>query len=155
MNTNCFHTIELIAPCGMNCTLCSGYQALQHDVKNKGIRMLYCSGCRPRNKQCAFLKKRCKRLLKNEVEFCFECKDFPCENLKKIDARYQQHFRMSMIENLKYLKKNGKSKFLKSQKKTWRCPKCGGVICCHNGICFSCNINLLKKKKKLYRWDDD
>ena len=28
---------ELIAHCGMNCAICSGYLAYRHDVKSKGI----------------------------------------------------------------------------------------------------------------------
>jgi hypothetical protein len=75
---------ELIAPCGMNCAVCSGYLALKHDVKSKGIRMPYCQGCRPRDKKCAFLKKRCELLLDNKVRFCYECNDFPCERLRRI-----------------------------------------------------------------------
>ena len=33
---------ELVAPCGMNCAVCSGYLALKHDVKSKGVKMPYC-----------------------------------------------------------------------------------------------------------------
>jgi hypothetical protein len=32
---------ELIAPCDMNCAVCSGYIALKNDVKKKGVRMSY------------------------------------------------------------------------------------------------------------------
>ena len=144
---------ELIAPCGMNCAICSGYLALRHDVKRKGIRMPYCEGCRSRDKKCAFLKKRCELLLNNEVKFCYECKDFPCERLKRIDRRYQTFFRMSPIDNLEFIKKNGVMSFLESQRK-WQCPKCDDVICCHNGICFSCSLDKLRKKRKMYRWED-
>ena len=44
---------ELIAPCGMNCNLCSGYLAYHNDTKNNGFRTSYCIGCRPRKKNCA------------------------------------------------------------------------------------------------------
>ena len=145
---------ELIAPCGMNCALCSGYLALQHDVKSKGIRMPYCKGCRPRDKKCAFLKKRCNLLLNNEIQFCFECPDFPCERLKRLDKRYRTLFRMSMIENLQYIKQKGMATFLTTQEQQWQCPKCGDVICCHNGICFNCSLDQLQTKKTLYRWDE-
>ncbi len=148
-------TPELVAPCGMNCNVCSGYLAIQHDVKSKGIRMSYCTGCRPRDKKCAFLKKRCSRLLNHTVQFCYECPEYPCENLRHIDTRYQTFFRMSLLENLIYIKKNGMEKFLKTQEEKWRCPSCGGALCCHNGLCFHCNIETLKTKKKLYRWEDD
>jgi hypothetical protein len=144
----------LIAPCGMNCAVCSSYLGLQNDVKSKGVRIPYCEGCRPRDKQCAFLKKRCEKLLNKEVVFCYECKDFPCENLKKIDHRYQKFYKMSFIENLQAIEKNGVDRFFHTQEEKWRCPTCGRLICCHNGLCFHCDIDSLKKKKKKYRWED-
>ena len=140
----------------MNCAICSGYLAYRHDVRNKGIRMPYCIGCRPRNKQCAFLKKRCEILLNGKVEYCYECAIYPCERLRHIDKRYfLSAFRMSMIENLEYIKRNGIEAFLKKEEEKWKCPDCGGVICCHNGICFNCGLDKLKGKKKKYRWEDD
>ena len=145
---------ELIAPCGVDCNVCSGYLALKNDVRTKGVRMAYCKGCRPRDKKCSFLKKRCELLLNNKVEFCYECEEFPCKNLKHNDKRYQTFFRMSLIDNLNFIKEHGLAKFLETQKKKWQCPECGEVICCHNGICFSCSLEKLKNKKKLYRWED-
>ncbi len=145
---------ELVAPCGMNCAVCSGYLALKHDVKSKGIRMPYCQGCRPRDKKCAFLKRKCELLLDNKVRFCYECNSFPCERLERIDKRYQTYFRMSLIENLQAIGKNGLPEFLRKEEKKWQCQKCGETICCHNGICFNCSLDRLKNKKKLYRWED-
>ena len=147
--------IELISPCGMNCDLCSGYLALKNDVKNKGIKMPYCSGCRPRNKKCAFLKKRCDLLLKNKVRYCYECNKFPCDKLQRIDKRYRTFYRMSMIENLNFIKEKGIEKFLEQEKLKWKCPNCGGIISCHNGICFECELDKLRNKKKLYRWENE
>jgi len=60
-----------------------------------------------------------------------------------------------MIENLEFIKKHGIKDFLESEGKKWKCPNCGEIICCHNGICFNCGLNKLKNKKKLYRWSDD
>ena len=145
----------LIAPCGMNCGICSGYLALKNDVKSKGVRMSYCAGCRPRGKQCAFLKKRCAKLMNDIVQYCYECDEFPCHSLEHMDKRYQTFFRMSMIENLEYIKEHGIAELLEREEEKWQCPDCGGVICCHNGICFSCGLEKLKNKKKLYRWTDD
>jgi len=146
---------ELIAPCGMNCALCGGYLALRHDLKNKGIRMPYCEGCRQRDKKCAFIKKRCGLLPDKKINFCFECKDFPCERLKTLDKRYRERYRMSMIENLEFIKKEGVEKFIDREYKKWRCNECGETICCHNGICFNCGQDKLKIKKKLYLWEDE
>jgi hypothetical protein len=145
----------LIAPCGMNCGICSGYLALTRDVKSKGIRMPYCAGCRPRDKKCAFLKKRCDLLLNGRVTYCYECGDFPCESLVHLDKRYRSYFRMSMIENLEFIREHGIDRLLEREERSWKCPACGGVVCCHNGICFDCGLDELRQKGKRYRWDDE
>jgi len=49
--------VELIAPCGMNCSVCSSYFAHKYDLRSKGVRVPYCTGCRPRDKKCAFLER--------------------------------------------------------------------------------------------------
>ena len=129
-------TEELIAACGMNCRICLGY--FGYTVSGKK-RKMKCIGCKPRDKSCAFLKKHCKKLTKNEVNYCYECTDFPCYHLEKIDTLYQKRYNMSMIENLEYIRDNGIDEFLKQQEKKYQCPKCGGVICVHNRTCYSCN----------------
>jgi len=127
---------------------------LEYNIKSKGVRMAYCKGCRPRDKKCAFLKKKCSLILNNQVEFCYECRDFPCENLKHSDERYRTFFHTSLIDNLNFIKEYGLVKFLEKEEKKWECPNCGKTICCHNGICFNCGLEKLKNKKKLYRWED-
>ena len=104
----------MIAPCGMNCNVCSGYLALKNNVKTKGLRISYCKGCRPRDKKCSFLKKRCELLLNKKVEFCYQCTKFPCEHLKHITKRYESLYHMSMVDNLKFIKDYGLAKFLES-----------------------------------------
>jgi len=144
----------LIAPCGMNCGLCSSYLSLKNDLKRTGIMKTYCAGCRPRGKNCAFMKKSCELLGKGKVQYCYECSEFPCLRLKHLDKRYSTKYHMSMIENLILIKENGMAKFLKKEAKKWKCPECGGTICCHNGICYSCGVEKLKNKKLKYRWED-
>lgn len=131
---------ELIAPCGMNCGICSRYLALTHEIKNKEIRMSYCIGCRPRDRKCAFIKKGCHLLLSGQIGYCYECSDFPCEKLRKLDRRYRTFFRMSMIENLQFIKEHGIQKFLIREQEKWKCSDCGETICCHNGVCFNCGL---------------
>ncbi|MCW4044943.1 MAG: DUF3795 domain-containing protein [Candidatus Bathyarchaeota archaeon] len=145
---------DLIAPCGMNCALCASYLALKNDVKNKGVHMPYCAGCRPRNKNCAFLKKHCSKLRNAEVTFCYECSSFPFDRLKTIDNRYKARYRMSMIDNLNFIKQQGMLKFLAEQEKSWSCPNCGKTVCCHNGVCFNCSLDKLISIKEKYRWQN-
>ena len=145
---------ELIAPCGMDCALCVSYQFGKNDLNRQGFGKAYCAGCRPRGKNCTFLKKQCSRLGEGRVEFCFECEDFPCKRLTALDKRYRSKYHMSMIENLKDIKALGMEKFLEVEAEKWRCPKCGGVICCHNGLCLNCDLDKLLANKK-YRWGED
>jgi len=127
---------KLIAPCGMNCGICIGFFGY---TMNGKIRKITCIGCKPRNKSCAFLKKHCNKLLKKEIEYCYECKDFPCKYLEALDKRYREKYDMSMIENLNFIKEKGIERFLEQQKEKYTCPKCGGIICVHNKKCYSCS----------------
>ncbi len=145
---------DLVAPCGMNCNICAAHQALVHDLKSKGIRVPYCAGCRPRQKSCAFLKKRCDLIGKDKVRYCYECSSFPCRQLATIDSRYRKRYRMSEIENLIHIRDKGIESFLSSEEKRWACTRCGGVVSCHNGMCFGCDLETLGRKKRFYRWDD-
>ena len=127
---------ELIAPCGMNCSICIGFFGY---TMSGNKRKMKCIGCNPSGKSCAHLKKYCNKLTKKEIEYCYECNDFPCKQIQKLDDKYRKRFDYSTIDNLKYIKENGMEKFLKKQEKKYKCPKCGGIICVHNGKCYSCD----------------
>jgi hypothetical protein len=129
-------TGDLIAPCGMNCRICIGYFGYTMSGKKRKMR---CIGCKLKDKSCAFLKKHCKKLIKKEVDFCYKCDDFPCFYLERIDKGYRQRYKMSMIENLEFIRDHGMDEFLRQQEKKYKCQDCGGVICVHNEICYSCD----------------
>ena len=79
-----------------------------------------------------------EKALKKEINYCFECEDFPCEILERLEEGYREKYKMSMIDNLKFIKENGMSEFLKSQEEKYKCDECGDVICVHNGKCYNC-----------------
>ena len=132
---------KLIAPCGMNCRICIAFFGY---TMSGNKRKMKCIGCNPNGKSCAHLKKYCKKLTKKEIEYCYECNDFPCKQIQKLDIKYRKRFDMSTIDNLRIIKENGMEKFLQKQEEKYKCPKCGGIICVHNGKCYSCNT--LQKK---------
>lgn len=142
---------ELIAPCGMNCGLCISYLAGKNDINKSGFSRKYCAGCIPRDKNCTFMQ--CDLLRKELVQFCYECAGYPCSRLKSLDRRYRTKYHMSMIENLEFIKDQGIDKFLEKEEAKWRCSECGGMICCHNGLCLNCEIEKLQKNTK-YRWNE-
>ena len=66
----------LIAPCGMNCSICMAYLR----KRNK------CPGCREPDINKPITRvickiKTCEILTKNQLTFCDECEKFPCDNL--------------------------------------------------------------------------
>lgn len=135
--------IGLIAPCGIFCGICGGYLAYSRKIPKKRNKIIHCMGCRSRNKQCAYLKKNCPKLLKNEILFCYECQQYPCKRLRHLDERYRLDYKHSLIKNLEEIKLKGISVFLKNIKRRYKCAKCGGTICVHSGICYDCEQSKL------------
>jgi len=127
----------LIAPCGMNCGICKSH--LRKYEK--------CPGCNldeGKKRRCFF--HNCEIIKRNKSGLCFECDEFPCKRLEKLDTKHKRRDEMSMIHNLKYIERHGMKKFLASEGKKWKCPECGGVIAVgHRHIlCSDCGLELRK-----------
>ncbi|OIP23377.1 hypothetical protein COX95_01005 [bacterium CG_4_10_14_0_2_um_filter_33_32] len=138
---------QLVAPCGINCAYCIGYLIKKTGKMIKG-KYKGCIGCRSRNKQCAFLKGRCELLRENKIDFCYQCENFPCDNLKKLEARYKKkNWDTSFIENNERIKSIGLEKFILEQRKRFTCSKCKGAICIHTSSCFNCGHSFIENLK--------
>lgn len=142
---------ELIAPCGMNCGVCVSYLSRVNDLNGKGLKRVCCDGCLPRGKNCLHMGDSCELLKNGLVRFCFECEDFPCKRLKALDKRYHTNYHLSMIDNLTAIKERGMESFLADEQRKWGCIKCGGTVCCHIGLCLSCELDILRRNRT-YRW---
>ncbi len=128
---------ELIAPCGMNCAICSRYLAYVNNMKRS-----QCIGCRPRNEKFSYLFEKCTGInhtAKAEAAFCFECPQYPCKQIKRMDKRYRNNYNMSVKENLETIQKIGIDKFIEEQYEKYYCSTCGGLISTHNSKCFHCD----------------
>ncbi len=145
---------ELIAPCGMNCALCAAYQFRLYDLNKKGFHRKYCPGCIPRGENCLHMGDVCEKLAQGMLRFCYECEVYPCKRLKALDKRYRTKYHMSMIANLDQIRDRGMEAFLAQEAQQWRCPTCGGSLCCHNGLCMHCQTDDLRLNPK-YRWNED
>ncbi len=136
-NDNMFFTAQMIAPCGLDCSLC--VQA-QHEVDP-------CPGCngpdepnKPEfcSKYCGIVN--CEKRKQNGWEFCDICPDFPCEDVMEKENRYTSQYplRESPMENLKCIRELGMREFLKQEREQWACPKCGAPIAVRTGKCCRC-----------------
>jgi len=124
---------SLIAPCGMNCALCLGFQR----------KKTPCPGCcgedrfKPKHcTQCSL--KLCEHHAGAGSPLCGACAVFPCRRLKQLDKRYREKYHMSMIENLESIRKQGMAEFVRREKKRWKCRRCGAVLCVHRDQCLAC-----------------
>jgi len=128
---------NLIAPCGLYCGECSGFQ--------DGL----CEGCLSRKGLCLKYTKICNIYSccvdERKLSFCSECKDFPCKKFTKFfntPVWYNE-----VTDNLKRIKKIGAEKFLKEQVK-----RVEGLIKCarEKGIehCSKCKEWPCKKLKR-------
>jgi len=125
---------QLIAPCGMNCGICMAFQR----EKNRCYGCWSCNGQKSKSVlKCTI--KTCELLQKTDSKFCYECAKFPCARLKQLDKRYRLKYKMSMLENLLYIKEFGLENFENKEALRWMCDTCGGFICVHRGICLKCN----------------
>jgi hypothetical protein len=133
---------DLIAPCGINCSIC--YAFLRQRNRCEGCRVYsdtkvgHCSVCYIKN---------CENLSANGSGFCFDCDRFPCKRLKQLDERYGTKYNMSVLENLNIIQISGLENFVQREKIRWKCAICGGSVCVHRGYCLDCNKknSMLKK----------
>ena len=117
--------LKLIAPCGMNCSLCKAY------LRDKNT----CPGCNGDNLSKPFHPNKCRikyceLLLQSKSQFCFQCEKFPCTRIKNLDKRYRTKYGMSMIDNLHFIRDKGIRNFIKNEKQRWQ--KGNKVFCVHN-----------------------
>jgi hypothetical protein len=130
---------RLIAPCGMYCGVCGAYLAYSHDVPRKRGAIVHCTGCRARGKRCAYLKGHCPPLASGDVDFCFECVDYPCARLQHLDSRYRRDYGMSLIDNLDLVRGAGVQALVERQQTRFGCARCGQLQSVHNQKCYVCD----------------
>lgn len=133
-----FNNCNLVAPCGLYCGECLGFQ----DGR--------CQGCLSRKGLCLKYSKICKIydccLNEKKIRFCNECKNFPCENFDFFkDGEYDWF--SEVVTNLKIIKRVGVEKFLNIEvKRVKRLIKCAN----QKGIshCVECNDWPCEKLKR-------
>ena len=123
---------NLIAPCGFNCAVCA-----QHQKKKNP-----CAGCRLRSTRKSELcvMKNCRREGKTDPLSCAGCRELPCRRLRSFDERYRRISagRLSVVENLRFLDREGMERFLAYERTRWTCPACGAVLCVGSQTCPAC-----------------
>jgi len=125
----------LIAPCGINCGLCSAYIRARNP----------CPGCLAPVRAETGHRTTCSIKYCAEPggparkrRFCFSCGKFPCQRLLNLDRRYRTKYGVSMLENLANVRAHGVAAFVRREKVRWLCPSCGATLCVHRRQCVAC-----------------
>jgi len=123
---------KMIAFCGMNCTYCYA-----HHKKKKP-----CLGCRLSDEGKPEHCRKCKiKGCANEraVLFCFDCFDYPCVLIKRLDKSYRTRYSESLINNMKVINEKGMDYYLRFENERLKCPECGGILNIHHKKCSECS----------------
>lgn len=129
-------TERMIAPCGLDCSLC------QATLKEENP----CPGCNGSDEnKPLFCRERCGIILcekrrNNQYKYCDECPDYPCADVMEKENRYTSAYprKESPLENIRLIREIGIEAFLEKERKEWSCRVCGGPVCVHTGLCASC-----------------
>ena len=129
-------TAEMIAPCGLDCSLCKRALAETNP----------CPGCHgPDENKPEFCANRCgiifcRKRRENGYEFCDECPDYPCADVLEKETRYTSKYPLyeSPGKNLRDIRAFGMEKFLENEREYWTCKECGHIVSVHTGICSGC-----------------
>jgi hypothetical protein len=120
----------MTAPCGLDCFNCLMYLANENEElrtkisKNLGIpfERAVCQGCREEAGKPDFLNwtepcnvYRC--ITKRELDFCYQCSDFPCDNLHPYADRASEVPHNTKVFNLCLIKKMGLESWAKTKAK--------------------------------------
>lgn len=111
---------HLTAPCGLDCFNCPMYLAGNDEtLRNKIAQSLHkdyeqviCKGCRNESGkiECLNMQKTCNIYActhSKKVDFCYECIDFPCDNLHPYADKASQVPHNTKVFNLCLIKKMG------------------------------------------------
>lgn len=123
---------SMFAPCGMNCLVC--YKHCHHKkpcagcLKNSAGKPEHCRQCQ--------IKDCCQE---KGLTYCYQCSQFPCPKIKRLEKSYQQRYGVSLLANSQQVKEKGLTAFMAAQKASYTCPVCGGVISLHDAECSECH----------------
>ncbi len=123
----------LTAPCGIDCFNCALYAASTNEklratiAERMGIPLnsAQCGGCRNEKGAIAALglKEPCKVfkcITAKNLDFCYECQEFPCDNLHPYAAQATERPHNTKVFNLCLMKKMGVEKWAQEKAKNVR-----------------------------------
>jgi len=135
------------AVCGLFCPSCTLYIGTLDDPARltflseqfgKPVEDLRCTGCRTEQRSfycrsmCTFVSCAAEK----GVEFCGDCPDYPCENLKEFQS--QAPHRAELWNSLDQISREGFEKWYMDMAELYACPDCGTINSAYDPSCREC-----------------
>lgn len=136
----------LAAVCGLYCGACTLYIATQEDperLKKIAERfqvtedVVKCYGCRSRKRgpYCRMCKMTACASERG-IDFCVECTDYPCEELKQFQS--ERPHRIELWSDLERIRAVGYIRWLKETRANYTCTKCQTINSAYDLKCRKC-----------------
>jgi hypothetical protein len=138
---------RLAAVCGLFCPACVVFiSANENPEKLKAlagraqrpVEELECHGCRS-EKRCFFCHENCtmvKCTAEKEIDFCVECGEYPCAELKAFQA--QRPHRIELWKSQERIKEVGYEKWYLEMIEHYSCHECGTLNSAYDMACRKC-----------------
>jgi Protein of unknown function (DUF3795) len=138
---------KLAAVCGLFCPACRVFIGTKEEPERlrtmarrfqKPIEEMQCNGCRS-DRRCFYCESTCtmaKCAAEKGVEFCGECSEYPCENLKAFQA--EMPHRIELWQSQKRIKEAGYEKWYLEMIEHYSCQKCGTLNSAYDIACRKC-----------------
>lgn len=135
------------AVCGLFCPACSVFIGTKEDPARlnviaqrvqRPVEELRCNGCRS-EKRCFYCESKCimaKCAAAKGVDFCGECAEYPCMDLKAFQA--EMPHRIELWKSQERIKEAGYEKWYAEMIEHYSCPKCRTINSAYDLKCRKC-----------------
>ncbi len=141
---------RLAAVCGLFCPACTIFIGTREDPERlkpivdrvrKSVDELKCDGCRT-EKRCFYCRERCKMAKcasDRGLEFCGECPEYPCRDLKVFQA--EMPHRIELWKSQERIRAVGYKKWYSEMIEHYSCSKCGTINSTYDLTCRKCGAS--------------
>jgi len=138
---------RLAAVCGLFCPACTIYIGTSEDPARLEalsqriglpVEKLRCEGCRSDNR-CFFCQDLCKMAKcagGKGLDFCGECREYPCDELKAFQAAMPH--RLELWKSLDRIREAGFETWYREMIARYSCQECGAINSAYDFACRKC-----------------
>jgi predicted RNA-binding Zn-ribbon protein involved in translation (DUF1610 family) len=137
---------RLAAVCGLFCPSCTIFIGTREDpqrlemlaqMSNLTVEDMRCYGCHAEKRLISC--EMCKMVqcaTEKGIDFCIECEEYPCEDLKKFQTEYPH--RIELWQSQERIKEVGYEKWFEEMIAHYSCPQCGTINSAYDIACRQC-----------------